>query len=151
MRLDLILATLILLGESIGSSRAELRATPRFDSVESQVISRNDLLRAIVDVDPWMVRRILDVMARTEITGPPGEKSDRLEAVDFAKNPDLAGVPKNALSSQEWLELVKRAKVEKDKREQDEPHTLKRDYSGSLEILDMMKQAKDKKSDSVSK
>lgn len=115
------------------------------------MISRNDLLRKIVDVDPWLVRHILDVIAKNEASARRGEKSDAPEGIDASKNPDLAGMPKNALSSKEWLDLVKQAKAEKDKREQDDPHSFTRDYRGTVDILEMMKQAKEKKSDSAAK
>jgi hypothetical protein len=150
MRFELVLAALMALGEFSGTARAELGAVPNFNPAESRIISRNELLRAIVDLDPWLVRRILDLMPTKDAAAHPSG-SARPKGVDPRVNPDLTAEPRDALSSKEWLELVLKAKSQKEKRDQETPPSLDKSYEGTLELLKMMEQAKERKNESAVK
>lgn len=141
MRLEALLAALIVFADLTGSARADLLTSPpKFSAAENQTIGRNELLLAIVGADPWLVRRILDVMEqmrdparRAEAPSPYG--------IDAARNPDLVDSTRTAEGSVEWLELLKRARAEKEAREK-EPAESDRSADGSVELIEMMKRAK---------
>ncbi len=137
MRYDALLCILVMLGEFAGAAQADPAAPqppPRFSKSDSAVIGRNELLRAIVDKDPWLVRRILDAMERMH--GAAG-------GLDPAKDPDLATASRTAEGSVEWFELLKRALDEKEGRAK--PAAVGRSAEGSVEMIDMMKRVKSEK------
>jgi hypothetical protein len=134
MRFEALLLALVLLAEGAGAARADLDARPNFTVTDQRVIARNDLLRAIVDSDPWLARRILDMLAQMRRSVTDG--------VDPTENPDLAGVARTAEGSVEWLELMKRARLEKEMREKETASGAARTAEGSVELIEMMKKAK---------
>ena len=138
MRFETLVAALMVLG-SCGVARADLTDPPNFNAGEHRTIARNEMLSAIADVDPWLVRRILDLLA-----GRPGAKPGRARQppvqVDGSKNPDLAHPGRTAESSVEWNELIKRAKLEKEGR--GKGADLTRSSEGSVELIEMMRRAK---------
>jgi len=139
MRFDTLLCALILMGELSGVAHAELlgqAAAPRFSPADQRVISRNELLGALVDKDPWLVRRMLDAMARMQ-SGAPSEATG-------GADPDIASATRTAEGSVEWLELLKRARDEKEGRNTP-PAASSRSAEGSVELIEMMKRAKSAK------
>ena len=139
MRFETLAAALIVLG-GCGAARADLIDPPSFNAGEHRTIARNEMLSAIADQDPWLVRQILDLLA-----GKPGLKPSRgprqpPAAVDSAKNPDLAHPGRTAESSVEWNELIKRARLEKEGR--GKSADLTRSSEGSVELIEMMRRAK---------
>lgn len=150
MRFDtLLLCALVILGELSGTARAELlgqpASPPRFSKSDTSIITRNELLSAIVDKDPWLVRRMLDALERLHGTTAPSAQS--IAGLDPKRDPDLAGATRTAEGSVEWLELLKRARDEKEGR-RSPPGATGRSAEGSVELIEMMKRAKEMK-DSV--
>ena len=60
---------LVLVGLALGDvGRAELvpapAPEPSFSAGDQEIISRNETLRRLKETDPWLVRRVLDELAR---------------------------------------------------------------------------------------
>jgi hypothetical protein len=143
MRWELVLSTLIL-ASAAGGARADMVGAPNFSANESTTVAHNALLRDIIEVDPWLVRRMLDIMSH------PGASSarttaDSAENVDPATDPDLAISPRDVQGVVEWNSLIKRAKAAKERRDKDPGATLTRSSEGTLEMIDMMRQARIRK------
>jgi hypothetical protein len=134
MRIEAVLAALVLLADCTGAALAETRSPPRFSQAETQTIARNELLNAVVVQDPWLVRRMLDIMA----TAPHARGG-------FAGDPDLPSAPRDWQGTVEWNELVKRARAEKDARQKPAPTVSTRSSEGTIEMIDLMRKAKARK------
>jgi hypothetical protein len=143
MRWELVLSTLILAG-AVGAARADMVGAPNFTAEETTTVARNALLRDIIEADPWLVRRMLDIMSHP---GPSSARAvaDRAASVDPASDPDLAISPRDVQGVVEWNSLVKRAKAEKERRDKDAGAALTRSSEGTLEMIDMMRQARIRK------
>ena len=91
MRLEALFAALVLFGDLAGPAQADLRGQPQFSAAESQTIARNELLNAVVAADPWLVRRMLDIIAHENARADAvrGTPCGRPGSVDYA--PRLAG------------------------------------------------------------
>lgn len=146
MRKASLAAALLVMMEMSGVAHAELvgkaNERPSFSAAEVTAIVRNEILRDIVAGDPWLVRRILDVIAQAAQTKGSTAPAESPEPIDAARNPDIAAFSRSAESSAEWIALVRRARAEKlqaaaPKRE--------RSFEGSLELIDMMRKAKNEK------
>lgn len=139
MRIEALLCAVVLLAELSGGARADLvlhpANPPHFNAADKQTIARNDLLRAIVHNDPWLVRRMLDLMEQFRNAGSTG-------LPDAARNPDLALAGRTAEGSVEWLELLKRARAEKEERDRLAGGANARSAQGSVEMIEMMRRAK---------
>ena len=78
---------------------AELRGTPEeppvFTAAEVAVISRNAVLAALIQDNPWAVRRVLDALASVRTTpdnaskGAVGSAAPADATLDPVANPDL--------------------------------------------------------------
>ncbi len=138
MRWDIVVSTFILMGCVTTDARADIVAAPNFTAQETQTIVRNELLRDIVQADPWLVRRLLDLI--------PHSSADRGQptavAVDTTTNPDLTASPRDVLGSVEWIGLIKKAKAEKDQRVKAAEPIQSRSAEGTIEMIEMMRQAK---------
>jgi hypothetical protein len=142
MRFEALLAALIIFADMPGAARAELMASqPKFSAAESQTINRNELLRAIVGSDPWLVRRILDVMEQMH---DPARRNEAPASygLNAARDPDLAGAARTAAGSVEWLELLRRARAEKEAQGKAPATENGRSAEGSVELIEMMKRAR---------
>jgi hypothetical protein len=135
MRTELYLVALILFGETAFSGAALAASAPSFSTPEQGAIARNELLRAVVDNDPWLVRKILDMLRQSRHDGA------RLDAAD----PDLT-TPRNWQAMVEWNDLIKRARAEKAARAG--ASSSARSAEGTVEMLDWMQRAKAKKAQS---
>lgn len=139
MRIEALLCALVMFAELSGSARADLvlhpANPPQFNSADRHTIARNDLLRAIVRNDPWLVRRMLDLMEEFR-------KAGSADLPDAAKNPDLALAGRTAEGSVEWLELLKRARAEKEERDRLTANGAARSAQGSVEMIEMMRRAR---------
>jgi len=131
MRKELLIAALILIGETA----AFAAAAPIFSAAEQGTIARNELLRAVVADDPWLVRKILDMLQQSRRALPPADAAD----------PDLAA-PRAWQAMVEWNELIKRARAEKAARAAASAST--RSSEGTVEMIDWMRRAKAKKAQS---
>ena len=94
-RLAALLIALAVLSEP---AAAELRGTPEgapvFTAVEVAVITRNAVLSALIQDNPWAVRRVLDALAAistTRIMGAsaPSGAAPADATIDPLANPDL--------------------------------------------------------------
>ena len=71
---------------------------PRFTMAEQVIIARNDALTALMPVDPWGVRKIVDALNAVQARPAPGEPAPRRDPqrdvgsveIDPQRNPDLA-------------------------------------------------------------
>ena len=144
MRLEALIAALLVLGSCAVPAHADLQGLPRFSAAESQTIARNELLNAIVASDPWLVRRLLDALA-AEAHAPGGGFVAPGQRIDPAQDPDLAIAPRDVLGTVEWNELIKRAKAVKDSREKQAPVVSGRSSEGTVELIDLMRRARAKK------
>ena len=137
MRFESLFAALVVLSQIVGPAYAELQATPpHFRAKEARVIGRNELLRAIIEQDPWLVRRLLDVMEEGRTHRSDEVFAPTLEGIDRAKNPDIVSSERTAAGSVEWIELLRRAR--------DAKATVKnsaRSAQGSVEFLEMLRRA----------
>ena len=132
MRKELYVAALILIGEAALAGGAFADPAPVFSPAEQGTIARNELLRAVVSDDPWLVRRILDLLWESRRASPPANAAD----------PDLAA-PRDWQAMVEWNELIKRARAEKAARAASGSTT--RSSEGTVEMIEWMKRAKAKK------
>ena len=89
MRLEALVAALVLFGDLAGPAHADLRGQPQFSAAESQTIARNELLNAVVAADPWLVRRMLDIIAHENARG------DAVRGTPSAADPDLSITPRD--------------------------------------------------------
>lgn len=146
MRFEAVLGALIILTDLSGAARADLVGRPAeppdFSAADNRTIGRNELLRGIVDNDPWLVRRILDLMEQWGNAPRQGAQRAQAEGFDPAKNPDLTAAGRSAEGSVEWLELLRRARAEKETREKEPIAATGRTAEGSIELIEMMKKAK---------
>ena len=138
MRWELFLSSLALIAVTTADAHADIVATPRFSAQETQTIARNELLRDIVQADPWLVRHMLDLISRRA-------KPGRAQGLGEATNPDLAVTPRDPQGVVEWNALIKRAKAEKAQRAKAIEPGSTRSSEGSVEMLDMMRRAKARK------
>jgi hypothetical protein len=139
-----ILIALLALSElSFSTAQAELMGVPSgvpiFSDADVTVIARNELLVAIVDSDPWLVRRILDAVGRASAQYRANAASNELDPL---RNPDLARTDRSADGSVEWIELLKLARAEKEARGKADPAQSGRSAEGSIELIEMMKRIK---------
>lgn len=134
MRVEAFAAALLVLSACANPASADLIDAPQFNAGETAIIARNEVLRAIVERDPWLVRGILDLLARPSPAAIPPEP------LDSAANPDLA--TRNSQGSVEWNELIRRARQEKDQRGKIAPGLAPRSSEGSVELIEMMRRAK---------
>jgi hypothetical protein len=63
------------------------KAPPRFTMAEEVIIARNDVLGALVRIDPWGVRTVLNAIAAARKL--PADKSDSVNTRDVFGDPRL--------------------------------------------------------------
>ena len=68
MRRELMLALLILMGVAAGTAHADFTAAPNFSAAERETIARVQVLRDLVQGDPWLVRLVFDLAAQSGST-----------------------------------------------------------------------------------
>ena len=132
----LLLAATILVGDLTGAALADLAGVrPTFSSAETGAIARNEILRSIVEQDPWLVKQILEALAKR--SAPAASSAD-------AANPDI-GQTRNSEGSIEWAELIRRARAEKEARDREPPAATNRSSEGSIELIEMIRRAREAK------
>jgi hypothetical protein len=146
MRFEAVLGALVILTDLSGAAHADLvgrpKDPPQFSAADSRLIGRNELLRAIVAEDPWLVRHILDLLKQRDVAPRQSSQTTSGEHIDPARNPDLTAAGRTAEGSVEWLELLRRARAEKETREKEPIAASGRTAEGSIELIEMMKKAK---------
>ena len=85
-----------------------IAAAPPFTATEMATIQRNEMLKQVLPADPWLVRQILDDIARQgrEAFAPP-------DGIDPFRNPDLRSSPEAAY---DLFQLLKKAASDKQAR-----------------------------------
>jgi hypothetical protein len=147
MRYEALIAAVLVLSQ-VGASPAEPRdnaAPPQFSAAETRTVGRNELLRELIETDPWLVRQILDAVAERSA------KDAAFDADAFVKSAFYAGgaragspEAKTAAASIELIELLRRVKDEKaDKQSSKQPSG--RSAKGSVELLESLKKARKEK------
>lgn len=152
MRIKLLLTCLIAIGEIASSAHAEiLNPRPHFSAADAKLIAGNSLLSALLEADPWLVRRILNL---ADMRGPRAGAELAAAASDgFAGPRDETN--RDAHGSIAWFEVVAQARKERDalKRRarpagtnQNADNGTNRSAAESVALLDMMKKARETKS-----
>jgi hypothetical protein len=146
MRYETLIAAVLVLSQ-IGASPVMAQTpdnagSPQFTAAETSTVGRNELLRALIETDPWLVRQILDAVAQRNPPGGDEFVNDALAGIDRKKNPDIVSATRSAAASVEWITLLRRARDEK-ATAQGKPSG--RSAKGSVEMLEALKQAKKEK------
>ena len=137
MRRELMLAILILMGGAAGTARADFTAAPNFSAAERETIARVQVLRDLVQGDPWLVRLVFDLAAKSD-------SSARLDETATQPNADTP-TTRDAQSMVNWNELLRKAKERKKRRGWNEDTDSARSAIGIVDTNDLMRQAKAKK------
>ncbi len=89
-------------------------ARPEFTAADRVIIDRNTALGALVNRDPWLVRRVLDAIAKAA-TKPAADEFERSTprrepAPNPAQNPDLDNLGRSSPeAAHDLFQLIKRA------------------------------------------
>jgi hypothetical protein len=149
MRYEALIAAVLVLSQ-VGASPANAEpqfsaASPQFSAAETSTVGRNELLRALIETDPWLVRGILDAVAER------GAKDAAFDADAFVNTAFYAGgapaaspEAKTAAASIELIELLRRVKDEKADK-QGSKQSSGRSAKGSVELLESLKKARKEK------
>ena len=156
MRYEALIAAVLILSQVAGSSaNAEPRdnaaspqfsaASPQFSAAETRTVGRNELLRELIETDPWLVRQILDAVAERSAKDAAFD-ADAFVNTAFYTGGVRAGSPeaKTAAASIELIELLRRVKDEKADK-QGSKQSSGRSAKGSVELLESLKKAKKEK------
>lgn len=150
MRLETLIAAVLLLSQVPSLATAEPNnsssSCPQFSAAETSTVGRNELLRVLIESDPWLVRQILDAVAQPKVRNSDDFVARALDGIDRVKNPDLASATRTARSSIEWIQLLRKARAEKEADQKGincEPAW--RTAAGSVELIEMLKRAKQEK------
>jgi len=141
MRHEMLIAAILALSQvAASSSFAQDRpgGIPHFTAEETRTVSRNEVLQALIETDPWLVRDFLDAVAQRQAANTAAGKGD-----------DPATAHSDA-ASVEWLDLLRQLRDEKAKGDQEGgtrqegtgPSATNRSAAGSLELLDTLKRAR---------
>jgi hypothetical protein len=138
MRRELMLAILILLGGAAGAARADFVAAPNFSAEERETIARVQVLRDMVQGDPWLVRLAFDLAAQSNFPPRPSEPTTQQPNADLPSTRD-------AQSIVNWNDLLRKAKERKKQRGWNDGADSARSAIGIVDTNDLMRQAKAKK------
>jgi len=134
----LIAAVLVL--SQIAPAAAEPRnnaGSPQFSAAETRTVGRNELLRMLIETDPWLVREILDAVAQRDA----GSVDDFVRtAFDGGGLTGNAATTRTAAASIEWITLLRRVRDEKDTHARQQ--STGRSAKGSVELLETLKKAR---------
>ena len=136
MRRELMLAILILMGSAAGAAHADFTAAPVFSAEERETIARVQVLRDLIQGDPWLVRLAFDL----------AESSTRKQPSGTATKPNAdAPQTRDAQGIVNWNELLRKAKERKKQRGWSDGADSARSAIGIVDTNDLMRQAKAKK------
>src|SRR5258707_644013 len=139
MRFESLIVAMLMLSQ-IPSAAAEPRdpsAPPQFSNTEIRTVGRNELLRELIEYDPWLVRQILDAVVQRNAKNSDEFVARALDGINRAKNPDIVSSTRTAAASIEWIELLRRARDEKEAMRK-----RPKSAEGSVELIEMLKRAK---------
>jgi hypothetical protein len=147
----LIAAVLVLSPAAVSSSIAQERggASPQFTAAETRTVGRNELLQALMELDPWLVRQILDAVAERDLASGGGFDGAAVvsDALYTGGRPPAADTARPDAASIEWLGLLRQVRDQKTAKSDHGRHSANRTAAGSIEMLDALKKArKDKES-----
>ncbi len=100
------------------TARAELVAQPIFSVAEQAIIHRNAALNVLTETDPWLVRRVLDVLAQTDTQqgnardaiAPARRDAKQERPPEPERNPDLDYLGRSSPeAAHDLFQLIKRA------------------------------------------
>jgi hypothetical protein len=146
MRFETLIAAVLVLSQVAAPVAAQPRdnaASPQFSAAETQTVNRNELLRALIDTDPWLVREILDAVAGRDAKNSEEFLAQALDGIDRATNPDIVSSTRDAAASLEWINLLRRARKEKEAIQGKQ--LTGRSAKGSIELLEVLRQAQKEK------
>jgi hypothetical protein len=146
----LIAAVLVLSSAGVSSSVAQGcdgGASPQFTAAETRTVGRNELLQALMEHDPWLVRQILDAVAERNLASGGG-----LDGAAFLSNAlytsgrsTAAAAARPDAASIEWLGLLRQVRDQKTAGHHHSRHSSNRTAAGSIELLDALKKARKEK------
>ena len=142
MRYEALIAAVLVLSQ-FAPAAAQPRDTagsPQFSAAENRTVGRNELLRALIETDPWLVREILDAIAQRDATYGDDFVSSAFEGGRRTGNSDAAATTKTAAASVEWITLLRRVRDEKATHASQQP--TRRSAKGSVELLETLKKAR---------
>jgi hypothetical protein len=146
MRIETVIAAVLVLSQISAAEAQESSTSPQFSAAETRTVGRNELLRALIDTDPWLVRQILDAVAERSAKNSDEFVARALDGIDRAKNPDIVSSTRTAAASVEWINLLRQARDEKEAiRRKPKHESGERSAKGSVELLEVLKQAKKEK------
>ncbi len=162
MRYEALITAVLVLSQIAASPASAApgdgSAAPQFTAAETSTVGRNELLRALIETDPWLVRRILDAVA-----GRDAADGDAVGGPAFMSNAFYTGAAPSAdiapgrtdAASAEWLSLLRQVRDEKTKTHHGRTHHNKTAHShtghsdrsakGSLDLLETLKKARKEK------
>ena len=88
MRFESLIAAVLVLSQVSSLAMAEPRdssPSPQFNASETRTVGRNELLRALIETDPWLVREILDAVAERNAKNSNEFVARALDGIDRAK------------------------------------------------------------------
>jgi hypothetical protein len=142
MRYEALIAAVLVLsqvgGTPAGAEPQDTSGSPQFTAAETSTVGRNEILRTLMETDPWLVRQVLDTVAERSA------KDGAFDTEAFVNN-TFCGGPDASLhtdaSSVEWIEMLHRVKQLKACKTEASGRTAK----GSVEMLELMKKAQEQK------
>jgi len=146
MRFETLLAAMLVLSHISSPATAEPRggcSFPDFSKAETRIVGRNELLSALKEYDPWLVRQILDTVAQRKARNSEEFVARALDGIDRSRNPDIVSSTRTAAAAIEWIDLLRRARAEKEGM-QNKPkvESCDRTAAGSVETIKMLMDAK---------
>jgi hypothetical protein len=155
MRYEALIAAVLILSQVGAPANAEPRdtaaspqfsaASPQFSASETRAVGRNELLRELIETDPWLVRQIFDAVAER------GARDEAFDADAFVNTAFYTGGPslgapesRTAAASVELIELLRRVKDEKADK-QGSKQSSSRSAKGSVELIESLKKARKEK------
>jgi hypothetical protein len=143
MRYEALIAAVLVLSQvgagPAGADPRDTTAAPQFTAAETSTVGRNEILRTLMETDPWLVRKVLDTVAERSAKNAAFD-SDAFVSNTFCSTPD-ASLHTDA-ASVEWLQMLHRVKQLKACKMESSDKSAK----GSVEMLELLKKTKEGKS-----
>jgi hypothetical protein len=140
MRYEALIAAVLVLSQIAPAAAAprDNAGSPQFSAAETSTVGRNELLRALIETDPWLVREILDAVAQRD--AGYGDDFVSFAFDDGRPTGNAAATTRTAAASVEWITLLRRVRDEKTTHARHQP--TGRSAKGSVELLETLKKAR---------